>query len=181
MGISSVAALPPTDLPLPPNKPVKLPLRIFLCIAAMVIMGGLGGAVTAGSIADWYAPLRKPPGTPPNFVFGPVWTLLYAMLGSSLALIWHHAPAGAERRRALGLAAFHLILNLSWSPVFFGLHQVAAALGIICFMVITAAMVIKSFLRLRKSAGLLWIPYFLWISCATWLNAGILLLNPQLR
>ncbi|MCU0794526.1 MAG: tryptophan-rich sensory protein [Akkermansiaceae bacterium] len=154
--------------------------RLILCIVIMEILGGLGGYVTAASIADWYAPLRKPPGTPPNFVFGPVWTLLYGMIGASIALVWHHVPAGAPKRRVLFLGGMHLLLNLAWSPVFFGLHQVAAALIILCLMVITAAVMIQWLLRLQRTAGLLWMPYFLWISYATWLNAGILLLNPQL-
>ena len=160
---------------------MKPATRILLCIVVMEILGGIGGFVTAGSIADWYAPLRKPPGTPPNFVFGPVWTILYAMLGASFALVWHHARPGPARTRAFCLAAFHLLLNLSWSPVFFGLHLVGTALGIICLMVVTAAVLMQMFLRLHRTAGLLWIPYFAWISYATWLNAGILLLNPQLR
>ena len=102
-------------------------LKIVLSIIAAEILGGLGGFITASSIGSWYSALERPPGTPPNAVFGPVWSVLYALMGIAFALIWHRAPAGPAKRRALIAFFIQLALNLAWTPVFFGAHQLAAA------------------------------------------------------
>ncbi len=155
----------------------SLPAKIILCALAMLFLGGLGAAITSGSIPNWYATLTRPPGTPPNWVFGPVWSVLYAMIGISFALIWHHHPSRIGKTRLTFLFVIQLLLNLAWSPVFFGAHQLVAALVIIILLWIFILMTIREFSRFSKPAASLLIPYLLWVSYATYLNAGYAVLN----
>ncbi|MCW1885107.1 tryptophan-rich sensory protein [Luteolibacter flavescens] len=152
-------------------------LKIVLCIVAAEILGGLGGYITASSIGSWYVNLERPPGTPPNAVFGPVWSALYAMIGTSLALIWHRAPAGPAKRGALVAFFIQLALNLAWTPVFFGAHQLAAALVVIVLMILAIVVTIVRFRPLDPLAAGLLVPYLLWVCYATYLNAGFMVLN----
>ena len=152
-------------------------LKIILCIIVVEILGGLGAFVTAGSIDNWYADLNKPPGTPPNWLFGPVWTALYAMMGTALALVWHRATPGPVRKTALTWFAIQLVLNLAWTPVFFGLHQMLVALVIIVAMLVAIGITISKFRPIDRFAAWLLIPYAIWVSYATWLNTGYWWLN----
>ena len=94
--------------------------KTILCIVLLETLGGLGAFITRDQISTWYAELVKPPGNPPPWVFGPVWTILYGMLGVALARIWHCAPACPAKTAALTAFAIQLALNLAWTPVFFG-------------------------------------------------------------
>jgi translocator protein len=152
-------------------------LKIILSIIAAEILGGLGGFITASSIGSWYAALERPPGVPPNAVFGPVWTVLYALMGISFALIWHRVPAGPAKRRALVAFAIQLVLNLAWTPVFFGAHQLAAALMVIVLLILAIIATIVRFRPLDRVAAGLLVPYLLWVCYATYLNAGFMVLN----
>lgn len=152
-------------------------LKIILCILAAELLGGLGGFVTASSIGDWYAGLVKPPGTPPNWIFGPVWTALYAMIGSSLALVWHRPAAGPAKRGALTWFAIQFALNLAWTPVFFGAHRLFVALVVISALLVAIAVTIRKFRPISPLASRLLVPYAVWVSYATWLNAGYWWLN----
>lgn len=149
----------------------------MLCAVAAVVLGGLGGLVTAPAIGGWYATLRPPPGTPPNWVFGPVWTLLYAAMGIALARIWHIAPPGAPKRRALILFATQFALNLAWSPVFFGARRIDFALAVIVALLAAIGLTMRRFVPLDRPAAALLAPYALWVGYATYLNAGFLILN----
>ena len=151
--------------------------KLLLSIIAIEILGGLGAAVTSSQIAEWYAGLSKPPGTPPNWLFGPVWICLYAMVGSAFAIIWHRVEAGAPKRIAMLWFGAQLVLNLAWTPVFFGLHQMLFALVIILAMWFAIAITIILFRKLQPLAAALMIPYLLWVTYATYLNAGYWLLN----
>ena len=152
-------------------------VKIVLSIVVMEILGGLGGFLTASSIGSWYAELERPPGTPPNAVFGPVWTVLYALMGISFALIWHRTPAGRAKRIALTVFFIQLALNLAWTPVFFGAHQLAAALLVITLLILAIVVTIVRFRPLDRVAGNLLVPYLLWVCYATYLNAGFMVLN----
>ena len=156
---------------------MRLWTRIVLCVLLAEILGSLGGILTAGSVGDWYASLQPPPGTPPNAVFGPVWGTLYALIGLAFALVWHHSPAGPEKRRAFAWFAVQAVLNLAWTPVFFGAHRLGLALGVILALLIAIALTLRSFRNLHPPAGWLLVPYFLWVAYATYLNAGFFLLN----
>ena len=151
--------------------------KLILCVVIVMVLGAAGGLATAGSIPGWYAELAKPPGTPPNAIFGPVWTLLYLMIGVSLARVWHFVPVGAEKRRALVRFAIQMILNLAWTPLFFGAHLVAVALAMIVSLSVMILLTILSFKPLDRFAAWLLVPYLAWVSYATYLNAGFLVLN----
>ncbi len=156
---------------------MKLWLKVLICVLVINLLGGLGAIVTTPSIKGWYETLSKPPGVPPNAVFGPVWTALYSMMGVSLALLWHRVPSGGDKRRVLGLYFTQLVLNLIWSPVFFGWHRMGIALVIIASLLLLLPYAIVQIRRADKLAGRLLIPYAIWVGYATYLNAGYWWLN----
>lgn len=155
----------------------SLPAKLTLCILTMLLLGGLGAFFTSSSINDWYRTLARPPGTPPSWVFAPVWSTLYAMIGISAAVIWHHHPQRIGKTLPTFLFVIQLLLNLAWSPVFFGMHEIKLALLIILFLWIFILLTIMEFSRFSKPAAALLIPYLLWVSYATYLNIGYSFLN----
>ena len=152
-------------------------LKVVLCFVAAELVGGIGGFVTSGSIGDWYQYLNKPPGNPPNWLFGPVWGVLYAMIGLSFAIVWHRGFDGPEGRRALVLFVLQVALNFVWTPVFFGLHQMLVALVIILLLWGAILATILAFAKRSKVAAYLLTPYLLWVTYASYLNAGYWWLN----
>jgi tryptophan-rich sensory protein len=127
--------------------------------------------------ASWYASLVRPPLTPPNWLFGPVWTVLHVMIGTSAWLIWWKAPQGRRQTAALQLWGWQLLLNAAWSPAFFGLHSPATGLLVIVPLGVLITLTIIGFLRLNRIAGLLLVPYLGWSLFATYLNVGFWWLN----
>jgi tryptophan-rich sensory protein len=152
--------------------------KLILSVVVVMLLGAIGGSVTVAAIPDWYAKLAKPPGTPPNAVFGPTWSLLYLMIGVSVARVWHIGREGPGKRRALIRFAVQLLLNLTWSPLFFGAHLVAVALVVIVVLWVTILLTILAFRPLDRIAARLLVPYLAWVGYAIYLNAGILVLNP---
>jgi len=155
----------------------SLPFKILLCAITTLLLGGLGGWLTGGSNPNWYATLKHPPGKPSNWLFGPVWTVLYLMIGTSAALIWHHHPKQVGRTRSTFCFSLQLILNFCWTPAFFGAHQIELALVIIILMWLAIFMTIREFGHFSKPAAFLLVPYLLWVSYATYLNASYACLN----
>lgn len=147
----------------------KLIFSIILAQSA----GGIGTFFTFDAIPTWYAFLNKPVFSPPNWLFGPVWTVLYTLIGISLYLIW------TNKKGSLKLFLFHLFLNAIWSPIFFGAKNLGLAFLVILVMDITLIIIIKNFYKVNKIAGLILIPYLLWISFASVLNFTIWQLNPD--
>ncbi len=156
---------------------MKLWGKILISVVVINALGAAGAIFTSGSLKDWYVSLEKPPGVPPNWVFGPVWTMLYAMIGVSLALFWHQVIAGPAKRRALIWFFGQMVLNLAWTPLFFGAHLLGVALVVIVAMLIAIVVTLVLFRRQHKLAGRLLIPYAVWVSYATYLNAGYSVLN----
>ncbi|MEP4078888.1 TspO/MBR family protein [Haloferula sp.] len=156
---------------------MKLPLRIVICALTVILLGSLSGILSQSADRSWYQSLIKPPGTPPGWVFGPVWTILYSLMGASFAIIWHLPPGTPSRPCAIRFFLIQLLLNLSWTPVFFGAHQILPALLIIATLVVAIVLTIRQFSRINGTAGKLLIPYLAWVSYATYLNAGFLALN----
>lgn len=152
-------------------------LKILVSIIVVEVLGGLGAAITSDQIPGWYAGLAKPPGTPPNWLFGPVWGVLYAMMGAAFALVWHYAEPSSAKRSALWCYAVQLVLNLSWTTVFFGMHEMLMGLLILLALLVAIVATIVRFRRLRPLAGWLMAPYLVWVSYATYLNAGYWWLN----
>ena len=125
---------------------------------------------------DWYATLTAPPLTPPSWVFGPVWTVLYLMMGLGVFL-WARSPDQFLPRQTWFLLALHLAANLAWTSFFFGLQSPVMALGDILLVWGTLWMLIGRFWRESRRACFLWLPTFLWVTFATYLNAGFWWLN----
>lgn len=156
---------------------MKLWQKIGTCVAAAEVLGGVGGFITAKAIDGWYDTLVGPPGTPPNWVFGPAWTALYAMVGTSFALVWHDTEPGPERKKAFAVFGTQFALNMAWTPVFFGAHQLGGGLVVIGLMLVGIAANIVVFRPINRTAAALLVPYLGWVSYATYLNAGYWWLN----
>jgi len=124
----------------------------------------------------WYATLNRPPLTPPNWVFGPVWTILYLMIAAALFLFYRDERDRVPMR-INALIGAHLASNLAWTPLFFGRQNPAAALADILFLVVTLIAIIAHFWRKHPVSALLLIPYLAWVTFATYLNTGFWLLN----
>ena len=156
---------------------MKLPLRVFICALVVILLGSLSGILGQASDRSWYQALIKPPGTPPGWVFGPVWTVLYALIGAAFALIWHKPADTPHRSCAMRFFAIQLLLNVSWTPSFFGAKMILPALVSIISLWIAIILTIREFSKISPIAGRLLTPYLVWVSYATYLNAGFLALN----
>jgi len=124
----------------------------------------------------WYETLKRPPLTPPGWIFGPVWTILYLMIAASL-ILYYRAERGRVPARINALIAAHVSSNLAWTPLFFGRQSPVAALADILFLVVTLIGIIAHFRRNHPVSALLLVPYLVWVSFATYLNAGFCVLN----
>jgi translocator protein len=150
-------------------------LKFAVSVGLCFLVAFLGSALTSPSIPTWYAQLNKPFFNPPNWIFGPVWSALYFLMGVSLYIVWKKNLKNKEK----GMKVFilQLILNLLWSLVFFGLHQPLLALITIIALWVAIFMTIKSFYKISKIAAYLLYPYISWVTFASILNFAIVLLN----
>lgn len=151
-------------------------LALVLCIAIPVAIGAITGIGTASGVDTWFKILDKPSFNPPNSVFAPVWTVLYVLMGISLYLIWK-SPEGKTRGNALTIFVIQLLLNFSWSFIFFYFRQTGWALAEIVVLWFCIIAMLTLFYRVSKTAAFLQMPYLLWVSFATALNAAIWRLN----
>lgn len=152
-------------------------LKLIAAIIVCEVVGLLGTPFTLNAIPTWYANLNKPFFAPPNWIFGPVWTILYALMGISIYVV---IKKGWKKKVVKNASIFfiaQLVLNFIWTPVFFGLRSPLLGLIVIVGMWILIVMTIRKFYPLSKLAAYLLIPYLLWVSFATLLNAAILILN----
>jgi benzodiazapine receptor len=146
-------------------------------IAACEGAGLIGALFTTPSITTWYAALAKPSFTPPNWVFAPVWTSLYALMGVAVFLVWRRGLTQPSVKPAFILFWVQLVANLMWSIVFFGWHSIlGGAVLIVCLWVLVLITMIK-FFRLSRVAGGLLAPYLAWLSIASALNVWVAILN----
>lgn len=139
-------------------------------------IGALGGVATAARPAGWYAALTHPPGTPPDGVFGPVWTLLYVLMAIAVWRVWRHREH-PRRAQAFGIFLGQLVLNLLWSGLFFALTLPLVALLDLLVLWGTVAWMTRRFFGIDRAAGWLVVPYLAWAGYAGYLNAGIVWLN----
>jgi benzodiazapine receptor len=146
----------------------------FVAVALVALIGGLSTDTGPGS---WYQGLEQPAWNPPDAVFGPVWTLLYTIMAIAAWLVFRHGPSRPAVRLALGAYAVQLALNLAWTLVFFGAESVTVALGVIVALLVALLATIALFLRVERLAGLLLVPYALWVAYAAALNGAIVSLN----
>ena len=151
----------------------------IVTVVAIELLGGLSGWLSnSGYDNGWFAALEKPSFMPPDAAFGIVWPILYALLGIALAMILAEPPS-ARRTTGLTLFFIQMVLNFAWSPLFFAAHDIVLAKYVIFAMAVIAAAAAGQFWRLKRSAGLLMVPYLAWLVFAATLNATIEQLNPN--
>jgi len=151
-------------------------LKLSLCILVPLLVGSISGYFTSTSITTWYVTLVKPSFNPPNYLFGPVWTTLYILMGISLFLVLNKAK-DLEKNKIFFVFSIQLILNFLWSFLFFKFQQLGLALVEIVLMWCSILYMIIVFYKTNKLAALINIPYLLWVSFATILTYSIYTLN----
>lgn len=151
--------------------------KLFICVIVCQGAGILGSFAGQQNIPVWYSGLEKSPLTPPNWVFPVVWITLYFMMAIAAYFVWKRGFDKPLVKPAMAMFVIQLALNAAWTPLFFGAQEVYLALIDIVLMVIATAVTIYLFYRIEKSAAYLLIPYFAWISFATYLNYEVLRLN----
>lgn len=161
---------------MPRNRLVDL-IALAFFVALCLGIGALGAAVVATSVDTWYAELAKPSFTPPDSVFGPIWTVLYVLMAIAAWRVWRAADRDT-RRGPLTLFALQLALTLGWTVVFFGLEKIGAALATIVVLDVGVVVTTLAFRPIDRWAGLLMLPYLVWVAFATVLNIAIWRLNP---
>jgi benzodiazapine receptor len=154
--------------------PVSAVLALVGFIGLCLLVAVVGGSMTARAVHHWYHTLHAPAGTPPPWVFAPVWTALYMMIGVAAWLVWRRLGAAPSLR----LWGWQLAANALWAPAFFGLHSPALAMGVIVVLLLLIALTIRAFRRIHRTAAFLMVPYGAWCLYAAYLNAGFLILNP---
>ncbi|MCC7004438.1 tryptophan-rich sensory protein [Candidatus Nomurabacteria bacterium] len=155
------------------NIIIKLIISIFVPLLA----GYIGSFFTTPSIPIWYNSLIKPSFTPPSFVFGPVWTILFILMGIAFFLVWKKDLKNSNSKKAIGIFFFQLVINILWSVMFFGLRSPLAGLIVIAVLWLSILLTIFSFYRISKLSAYLLVPYILWVSFASCLNYAIWTLN----
>jgi tryptophan-rich sensory protein len=155
-------------------KKLKLFIEALISIALCLSAGSIGSLATMPSIPTWYAGLNKPVFNPPNWIFGPVWTILYILMGISLFLLWQKRK---DAKQAIILFLIQLSLNLLWSFMFFGWHWIGLAFVEILFLWLFILLTMIKAYPVSKTASFLLLPYILWVSFASFLNLNIWLLN----
>ncbi len=155
-------------------SPLLLAGSVILC----VLVGAAGSVFTVTGPGSWYDLLTKPAFNPPNWIFGPVWTTLYILMGISLYLVLMEWKKGIDIRCGGVLFAVQLFLNFIWSYAFFGLQSPSSAFIVIVLLWVAILATIITFFRINRIAGYLLVPYILWVSFASILNYSIMVLNP---
>jgi translocator protein len=164
------------------NQPIKKVMnksQIAKLIVSLLLPLGLGaiaGIFTSHAVPEWYATLSKPSFSPPNWIFGPVWTLLYILSGISLFLIWK-LEVSKERNKAILFFGLQLLMNFGWSFIFFYFHNIGLAVIEIIVLWISIVIMLIQFYKIKPLAAYLNIAYLLWVTFATILNASYYFLN----
>lgn len=160
-------------------KGKKLDVVMLLAFVLVSELAGvIGSFFTFSNIPTWYAGLEKPAFNPPNWVFGPVWTALYFLMGVAAYIVWAEGMEKKGVKRALGIFGAQLAVNVLWSIVFFGMQSPMMAFFVIIVLWALIIETIREFYRISKWAGIALIPYILWVSFAAVLNFAIWMLNP---
>lgn len=149
--------------------------KLVIAIAIPLLVGWIGGSVTASEIPTWYAHLNKPSWNPPSWLFAPVWTALYILMGIALYLVWK--PATPFKATAIVLFSIQMLLNFSWSYIFFAKHHAGWAFVDIMALWIAILLTIIAFGRISKTAAWLLLPYIFWVTFASVLNYTIWQMN----
>lgn len=150
-------------------------LKLLISLALPQLAGGLGAFFTFSSVQSWYLTINRPSWNPPNWLFGPVWTVLYILMGIACYLIWKSDHP--QKKALLKLYFLQLVLNALWSPAFFGMKSPILGLFVIFPLWGAILLCIVQFRRVNPLASGLMVPYLLWVTFATVLNGSIFLLN----
>jgi tryptophan-rich sensory protein len=150
-------------------------LKLVGCIVLAELAGGIGAIFTTPAINSWYTTLVKPSFNPPNYLFAPVWTVLFALMGIALYLVWE--SKNKEKTLAYTIFFSQLVLNILWSLIFFGMKATGVAFVEIIILWVAILLNIIYFWKINKYAGILLLPYILWVSFASILNYAIYSLN----
>lgn len=151
--------------------------KLIIAIVISELAGIIGSVFTTPSVTGWYAGIVKPTFNPPAWVFGPVWTTLFAFMGIAGFLVWRKGLAYKNVKVALGIFICQLVLNTLWSIIFFGLHSPGGALIEVMFLWLAILATIIAFAKISRPAAWLLVPYILWVSFAMYLNYAIWTLN----
>ncbi len=151
--------------------------KFLISVIGCELVGFLGTPFTFSAIPTWYSTLNKPFFAPPNWIFGPVWTVLYFLMGVAFYLIWKQGWQKKLIKTAGKYFLAQLALNFLWSPIFFGLRSPLLGLIVIVAMWTVIVLTMRKFYAVSKLAFYLLVPYLMWVSFATLLNAAILILN----
>lgn len=152
-------------------------LGLAICIAGCQLVGLLATPFTISAIPNWYATLEKPFFSPPNWVFGPVWTLLYLLMGVALYSILNNEKKSQQKKGAIILFFMQLFFNFLWSIIFFGLQSPFLAMIDIMFLLVVLVYTMIAFKRISLIAYYMLFPYLFWVCFASLLNLSIILLN----
>ncbi|BAI62426.1 putative tryptophan-rich sensory protein [Methanocella paludicola SANAE] len=152
-------------------------VKLVAALAASFLAALIGSVFTIPSITTWYASLNKPFFTPPDWLFGPAWTILYLLMAIALFLVWR-LPQSKQRDSAIAVYAAQLIMNVLWSVGFFGFHNILLGVALILLLLALIVLTTYEFYGLSKPAAYAMVPYILWVSFATCLNVAVFLLNP---
>ena len=170
--MSYESLVPAPERPAPLSRALAvLPIFVGMCLTALL----LGGWATADSVSTWYPQLAKPWWTPPSYLFGIVWPILYVMIAIAGWLAWQQRPRVLSA--AMIVYAVQLVLNTAWSFIFFGARQIEAGLVEIAILAVIILLNVILFWRIRPLAGALLLPYLAWVCFATMLNAAFAFLN----
>ena len=152
-------------------------LKLIISLLICQVAGLVGSIFTMPAIGVWYATLHKPAFSPPNWIFGPVWIILFILMGIALYLVWSKSNGKEERNKAIIFFSVQLILNIAWSFCFFYLQNPLSGLVEIFVLWIFILLTIIYFYKISKLAAYLLIPYILWVSFAAVLNYFLFILN----
>lgn len=154
-------------------------LSLAIAIVAVELVGSSGAIFTSMGLESWYPALTRPSVAPPNWLFGPVWGALFALLGVAVWRIWRRANSEQARaaRIALGIFAIHFAVNVAWSGVFFGLQSLLGGLIVIGVLWVLIVGTMWAFARVDRTAALLFVPYLAWVTFAAYLNYAFYMLN----
>ena len=152
-------------------------VKLIICIVICQLAGVVGTIFRMDSIPTWYAALNKPLFAPPDWLFGPVWIMLYLMTGISLFIIWKEDLKNREVKTAFLIFILQLIISVIWSFVFFGIQSITGGLILIIILWLMVILAIIRFKSISRTAVILLIPYLLWVSYITLLNFSIYKLN----
>jgi tryptophan-rich sensory protein len=161
---------------LPARRPIG---SLAIAVVACVVVGGSGSVFTVLGLESWYPSLTRPAFAPPNWVFGPVWTTLFVLMGIAVWLVWRRVSGENARtaRRGLWVFAGQFVLNLAWSAAFFGLRSIVLGLVVIVALWFAILATVVLFARVDRRAALLLVPYLAWVTVAASLNYAFWTLN----